>query len=270
MIASGIGLVLLLILGAIIFWVFRLSAPMVTEGENFLNTLGSGSTQAAYAMTSATLRSGQTQEDFARTTKAYGLDGFQSASWSNRKINNDRGILEGTARTKTGGSVPLTIEMILENGIWKVLSIKGPQVGASTGPVIENEPDDISIPALAAPTPDEASRLVLASILAFNDAVQAKSFDAFHAGISTQWQEQITPAKLLEVFQSFISSEIDLTPVKSVSPVFKSPPAMNDDGILLLEGSYPTTPNKVYFKLKYVAQDDKAWKLFGLNINVKE
>lgn len=270
MIAAGVGLVLLLGLGAVIFGVMRLTAPMVAEGDKFLNTLGSGSTGAAYAMASATLRAGQTQEDFARAVQAYGLDSFQSASWSNRKVTNDRGLLEGTASTKTGGSVPLTIEMIREEGTWKVLSIKGPQAGASSGPVIGTDPAETPRPAPVAPAAEEAARLALASMLAFNDALQTKSFGAFHAGISKQWQEQITPAKLLEVFQSFIDANMDLAPVKSVSPVFTTPPAVNDDGILLLEGHYPTTPNKVYFNLKYAAEDGKVWKLFGVKINVKE
>ena len=204
MIAAGVGLVLLLGLGAVIFGVMRLTAPMVAEGDKFLNTLGSGSTGAAYAMASATLRAGQTQEDFARAVQAYGLDSFQSASWSNRKVTNDRGLLEGTASTKTGGSVPLTIEMIREEGTWKVLSIKGPQAGASSGPVIGTDPGETPRPAPVAPAAEEAARLALGSMLAFNDALQTKSFGAFHAGISKQWQEQITPAKLLEVFQSFI------------------------------------------------------------------
>jgi hypothetical protein len=265
-IAAGVGLVLLLVLGAVIYMVFQFTAPMVTAGEKFLNTLGSGTTEAAYGMTSTTMRAGQTQEDFTRAVKAYGLDGFQSASWSNRKISNDRGFLEGTATTKSGGSVPLTIEMIKENGTWKVLSIKGPQTGASTGPIIGEEP---APPALAAPAADEAARLALASLLLFNNAIQTKSFDPFHGGISKLWQEQITPAKLLEIFQPFITAQIDLAVIKPVNPVFTSPPAVNADGVLLLDGHYPTTPNKVYFKLKYVAEN-KLWKLIGVNVNVNE
>jgi hypothetical protein len=266
MIAAGVGLVLLLVLGAVIYMVFQFTAPMVTAGEKFLASLGSGTTESAYAMTSATLRAAQTQQDFARTVKSYGLDSFQSASWSNRNVSNDRGTLEGTATTKSGGAVPLTIEMIKENGTWKVLSIKGPQTGASTGPIIAQES---APPALAAPPADEAARLALASLLLFNEAVQAKSFVTFHAGISKLWQEQITPAKLLEIFQPFITAQIDLAAIKPVNPVFNTPPAVNADGVLLLDGHYPTTPNKVYFKLKYVAEN-KLWMLIGVNVNVND
>jgi hypothetical protein len=264
LIAGGIGFFLLLgLVAAIVFFVFRLSAPMVAEGEKFLNAVGSGSTEVAYGMASATLRSGQTQEDFSRNIKSFGLDGYQSASWSNRNINNDRGVLEGTAHTKSGGSVPLTMEMIKESGTWKVLSIKGPQTGASSGPIIAEES------AQTVPSTEESARLVLTSLLFFNEAIQAKSFDTFHGRISKIWQDQITPAKLLEIFQPFIDAKIDLAGIKPIAPVFKSPPAINSEGVLVLEGQYPTTPNKVYFTLKYVSEN-KAWKLIGVNVNVKE
>ena len=266
MIAAGVGLVLLLILSAIIYFVFQLTAPITTAGEKFLNTLGTGATEAAYNMASASLRASQTQEDFTRAVKAYGLNDYQSASWANRKITNDRGLLEGTATTKTGGAVPLTIEMINEGGTWKVLTIKGPQAGASTGPIINNEPTTTTP---TAPPAAEAGRMALVSMLAFNAAIQSQSFDTFYLGIAKLWQEQITAAKLLDIFQSFIDAKIDLAGVKDVSPIFATAPAINDDGVLLLEGYYPTAPKKVYFKLKYV-NEDQSWKLIGVNVKGDE
>jgi len=265
-IAAIIGFVALLVLAGIGFLAYLgisgLTAPMAAEGEKFLSTLGSGSAEVAYAMTSATFQQGQTEEEFVRTVKGFGLDGFQSASWSNRKIENDRGTLDGTAHCKSGGSVPLTLEMIKEGGTWKVLSIKGPQTGASTGPIIQNE-----TAAPPAPTAAAAAKMAMVSLMAFNEAIQAKSFDKFHAGISDLWQKQITPAKLLEVFQPFINAKIDLADIQPLSPVFKSPPAVDSDGVLVLEGEYPTTPNKVTFRLKYVTED-KTWKLLGVKVNV--
>jgi hypothetical protein len=101
---------------------------------------------------------------------------------------------------------------------WKVLSIKGPQPGASNGPIIAKEDAPQAVP-----SSEEAGRMVLASLLAFNEALQAKSFETFHAGISNLWQEQITPAKLLEVFKPFIDAEINLAPIKPLTPVVQIP-----------------------------------------------
>ena len=251
------------IVGGIIFLVTRLVAPMTDDGEKFLAALASGPIGTAYGMTSAALRSGQTEKDFAAAVKSFGLDGFESASWSNRSIVNDRGVLEGTVRTKAGGSVPLTIEMIKEGDMWKVLSIKGPKTGASSGAIIEKES-----PA-AVPGPEESAQLALAALLSFNEAVQTKSFEKFHGGISRMWREQITPAKLLEVFQPFIDAEIDIAAIQALGPVFKSPPAVNADGLLVLEGHYPTTPKKVYFTLKFI-DEAKMWKVGGVKVDVAD
>lgn len=269
LIASAIGFVLLMVAAAVIFLVFRLTKPVVDEGERFLAALGGGSPAAAYGMASASLRASQSAEDFERTVKAFGLEGYRSANWSNRKIQNDRGTLEGTVVTKAGGSVPLELELIKEGGGWKVLAIRGPQAGAATHPAIDTETTPAAAPPLAAPGPEVAKPLALATLLAFNQAVQSKSFDSFHANISGAWQRQITAAKLLEIFRPFIDAGIDIEPIRDLEPVFASPPALDEDGVLVIEGHYPTTPNKVYFKLKYLAEGG-AWKLLGINVNVNE
>lgn len=261
------GAVIVLGLAGVIYLVLRLTAPMVEEGEKFLGTLGSGSTEVAYGMASPTLRNSQTLDEFTRTVKAYGLDDFESASWSNRSITNDRGTMEGTAVTKSGGSVPLTMEMIKEDGTWRVLSIKGPQAGASTEPIIAEETNSAPKPAL--PGADAAAALVLDSLLSFNDAIQTKSFDTFHAGLATLWKNQTTPVELLEKFQSFIDSGVDISPIKELEPVFHSPPALDEDGFLKLDGHYTTTPKKVHFTLRYDF-GESAWKLVGIHVNVRD
>lgn len=261
------GAVIVLVVAVVIFMVLRLTASMVEDGEKFLDTLGSGSTELAYGMTSATLRTSQSLEDFTRTIKAYGLDGFESASWSSRSISNDRGTLEGTARTKSGGSVPLTIGLIKEDGAWKVLSIKGPQAGASTGPIIAEESGAAAKPAL--PDTTAASSLLVASLLSFNDAIQSKSFDTFHAGLATIWKNQTSPSELLEKFRSFIDSGVDIAPIKELEPIFASPPAFDEDGLLKLEGHYATTPQKVHFTLRYNSEEE-GWKLVGIHVRVRD
>ncbi len=105
------------------------------------------------------------------------------------------------------------------------------------------------------------------SILAFNAAVQAKDFTAFHASVAKLWQDQTTPAKLKEAFQSFIDKEIDVSGVAKLDPVFSAPAKIDSDGVLTLEGHYPAKPSEVQFRLKYVSESD-AWKLIGIKLNV--
>src|SRR4051812_25087310 len=116
------------------------------------------------------------------------------------------------------------------------------------------------------PPEKELATLTRDSILAFDQAIQAKDFTAFHKQISALWQAQVTPSKLKEIFQSFIDQQIDLSIVKGVEPVFSEPAKINEDDVLVLKGAFPTSPTKVDFQLKYL-NEKKAWKLVGIKVN---
>jgi len=117
------------------------------------------------------------------------------------------------------------------------------------------------------PAKKELNTLALDSVVAFDKAVKAKDFTAFHQQISKLWQEQITPQQLKSAFQTFIDQQMDLAGVAQVEPVYEPAPSIDDDGVLTLEGNYPTTPNKVRFRLKYV-NEKPGWKLLGIKLNV--
>jgi hypothetical protein len=125
----------------------------------------------------------------------------------------------------------------------------------------------VSAGAQNVPDEKELKSLTRDSLLSFNQAVQAKDFTAFQKQIAAMWQAQVTPTKLKSIFQTFIDQEIDLTGIKSVDPEFSEPPEIDDRGVLVLKGSYPTTPTKVNFELKYL-NEKKAWKLIGIDVNV--
>ena len=118
------------------------------------------------------------------------------------------------------------------------------------------------------PSERELKALTRDSLLAFNRAVQAQDFTGFHKQISALWREEITPAKLKSIFQTFIEQEIDIAAVAQLEPVFDKPAAIDADGVLILVGRYPTTPTEVEFRLQYV-NEKAAWKLLGIKVEVK-
>ena len=120
----------------------------------------------------------------------------------------------------------------------------------------------------AVPSEKELKTLTHDSLLAFNKAVQAKDFTAFHKQISALWREQITPAKLKSIFQTFIDQEIDLDPIIPLEPVFDEPAKIDDDEVLVLNGHYETRPSVVQFRLKYL-NEESQWKLVGIKVDVK-
>lgn len=151
--------------------------------------------------------------------------------------------------------VTFKLSYLQEGSAWKLMGINVQVIPfvENTGPVPSNR---------------ELKTLALDSLLLFNDAIQKKSFDKFYSEISELWQKEVTAGKLREIFQAFIDKEIDLTPITKVEPVFDGKPAVNDDGLLVIKGSYPTRPSKVIFELKYVYEGE-SWKLAGINVEVK-
>jgi hypothetical protein len=171
------------------------------------------------------------------------------------KIDNNGVLaLSGSYPTKPN-KVIFKLKYLQEKSAWKMVGINVQVLPfvEKTGPV---------------PTEKEAKRLALDSLLAFNKALQTKSFDGFYQKIAQLWQAQTTAAKLKETFQAFLAQDAHISGIADVDPVFDAKPAINNDGFLVLKGSYPTQPSKVFFELKYVYEED-AWELVGINVNLK-
>jgi hypothetical protein len=150
--------------------------------------------------------------------------------------------------------VTFKLTYVQESSAWKLMGINVQAI-----PFVENTGK--------MPSDKELKALALESLLSFNDAIQRQSFKKFHAEISKLWQKEVTPEKLLQIFQTFVDQEVDISSIAKLTPTFAKPPAVNDDGLLVLQGYYPTQPSRVSFELKYVYEED--WKLAGINVQVK-
>jgi hypothetical protein len=129
-----------------------------------------------------------------------------------------------------------------------------------------------AIAARAADIPEKADLISMteSSVLSFGKAVKKKDFSGFYEDIASVWQKQTTAEKLEELFKDFLDKGIDLpAAIKEKEPVFNQPAAINSDGVLMIKGYYPTTPNRVIFQLKYLQEEDE-WKLVGIDVNLKE
>src|SRR3954463_12408614 len=78
------------------------------------------------------------------------------------------------------------------------------------------------------PSAAEIKKLTDQSLLEFNRAVQKADFTEFYKSTAKLWQEQTTPGKLKEIFQSFIDRKFDMEEViKKQAPTFEPAPAMD-------------------------------------------
>lgn len=101
--------------------VMFLTRPVVEAGETFLGLIAQEKFSEAYASMATSSKSGLSEEQF----KTYAIDckvnQYASASWRNRKLENDRGYLKGRFTTKSGESYPIDVFLIKEGDVWKVL-----------------------------------------------------------------------------------------------------------------------------------------------------
>jgi hypothetical protein len=163
-------------------------------------------------------------------------------------------VLKGHYPTRPN-KVTFKLTYAYESSAWKLMGIDVQVI-----PFVEN--------AGKVPTNKELKKLTLDSLLLFNGAIQTESFEDFYNHTAKIWQKEVTPEKLLEVFQSFIDGKLDIAPIAKLEAAFDGKPAVNEDGFLVIKGSYPTQPNQVFFELKYVSEDE-SWKLVAINVQVK-
>ena len=119
------------------------------------------------------------------------------------------------------------------------------------------------------PTEPELKTLVNETMLDFALAIKAKDFTGFYQKIAKRWQRQVTREQLLDAFQVFTDQDLDLTGLSAFEPIFSKDPMINRDGLLILEGYYPSQPSIAYFTMKYLAEQGD-WKLFGITVNLKQ
>jgi hypothetical protein len=121
----------------------------------------------------------------------------------------------------------------------------------------------------ALPSDAELRRLTTDTLLAFDQALQAQDFTAFHASIAELWKRQTTPEQFAEAFQAFLVKKVAIGGVKDIAPVFAAPPVINEQGFLVVSGYMPTVPLLVQFTLKYT-YEHPMWKLISIRINIQD
>jgi hypothetical protein len=121
------------------------------------------------------------------------------------------------------------------------------------------------------PDAAEQERLVKTTLSDFNEGVQSKDFTKFHGTISKIWAEQMGPDKLATAFKPLTDQNdkgTNIAPaLENMKPVMEPAATIDDNGLLVLKGYYPTKPSRANFELKYIIEDD-AWKSAGVNLKL--
>lgn len=129
-IAIGIGSVVALA-GVAVAAVFMLTAGVASAADELLAQVGQGRYEEAHRSTAPQFQAQTKLEAFRAAMQRFGLDKFQSASWNSREITNGVAKLEGTIKTRDGGSVVATITLVKVGDAWKVYHMQLRPAGAT-------------------------------------------------------------------------------------------------------------------------------------------
>lgn len=119
-----------------------------------------------------------------------------------------------------------------------------------------------------APSDDQVVALADTSMRIFMASVRERSMQGLWDHISLRFREKFSVTQLDDVFKEFYGLKITGDPLAGKSPIFTGGPAINDDGNLVVDGYYATTPWRVSFHLAF-AMEGRAWKLVGINVSAK-
>jgi len=116
------------------------------------------------------------------------------------------------------------------------------------------------------PPPEAMIILIRSSIVALSQANVTNNYTVLNALGSREFRASNSPVQLANVFQSFRTNKIDLSPIVYVNPQLTVPPTLVNRRLRLV-GNFPTKPMQVNFDLTF-EPDDGLWKLFGLGVNL--
>lgn len=252
-IVLGVVLVFVIAVASIFF----LTSGMTDTADAFFNAIKQKDLSKARSYLAEDFKASTDESALKSFLTKGAILNFKEASWSNRQISGGRGELNGSITTETGGVVPLKMIFVKENDAWKIYAIQKPTAGLQTE---ESSP--------TVPTKSEQMTLVTQSMHDFLDSVSKKDMAHFRSTLSGLWQKEVTTAQLNEAFKSVIDSDANWSVLESVQPVISSDAKVNENGVLLLVGYYPTNPSQIHFEHKYI-YEGVAWKLVGFNFQAK-
>jgi hypothetical protein len=140
--------------------------------------------------------------------------------------------------------------------IVRVLVVTALMLAASVAQAQNKVPSERALEALAKTT-----------LLTFNDANVTGNYEVFHAKLSKPFREQFPIERLARTFREFNTKNLDFDIIAALKPAYDPPPRVDDEGRLLVKGSFPTEPLWVYFDLDFIPSDGE-WKLIRINVKV--
>lgn len=259
--------IVLVFIVVIVLIALQATKGLAKSANEFFTLIKEGKVDQAYNLTAKEFQASTSLEVFTQFLEMTTLKDFSKARWTTRSINNNLGKLIGSIHTREGGTVPVEIDLVKEEGKWKIISLTRKAVGLT-----EKEPAEAVTPSPAAgkeiPSEEGLTSVINETISLLGAGINKNDFGDFYGHISKLWQSQTDEPSLKMAFREFIEKKIDLTIVQGQAPVLSEAPYIDQDGVLRLKGYYPTQPYMVQFDLGYLYEHPN-WKLISISVSTK-
>ncbi len=241
--------------------IFTLTSGAAGTADSFFFHLEAEATDEAWSLLSQEFQETTNKDDLRKTLASRGLTEVTDTTWNSRSITPGRAKVSGTATTRSGNTVPVTVDLVKNDDHWRIQYIGFDSPGIST---------KVRGTALTPPGEAEQIALVKESLTVFGESVNGKDFTPFVDHISDTWKNDgVTVEQLNQAFSSFIDQEINILPVlDSLAPAFDNEVVVADNGVMSITGVYPSTPSKLKFELDYI-KEGTAWKVVRTALNIE-
>ncbi len=247
------------LIGIVLLLAFYFTSGVAKIADDFFAVVTKKDYDSAYAMLSEEFKKNADQKQLVAFLEQNNLTSIADTTWNSREVSNNRGKVQGSVSTTTGGSVPLTISFIKNNGEWKIYSISKSASGLQGQVVTKQE----------MPSNEELIKLTQKTNAIFAEAVAKNDMNVFYQHISQFWKKQITPEKLEEIFKGFYQFGEKLSIINQHIPSFVQKPTIDADGVLHVSGNYPQLlPKKVTFTHKFI-KEGMQWEVIGFKMNIE-
>lgn len=249
---------------AIVAFVFQLTSGLVESADNFFTAVKQKDMTTARTYLAEDFKKSTDENALNQFLSNSALINFKQANWANREINNGRGTLEGEITTETGGVVPIKIAFVKENEEWKIYTIEKKAAGIQTSDEKTDSPKAIT----SNDIPDNATQIAMVkqAMHDFLVSVKAKDMTHFRTTLSQLWQEQYSVEQLNQAYKPITDNNANWSVIENFTPTVSA--EKNEEGILILTGSYSTKPSRVDFEQGYMYENG-AWKLLSFSIEAK-
>lgn len=162
------------------------------------------------------------------------------------------GVLTLQGTFSSTPKVKFRCRYVFQRGVWKSLGVNVEKEAAGKGTAVS-------------PSDGEAQRLVFETMKEFSASALSGNFTLLHAKGSEPLRAQVTPEKLREAFAGFVDQKISVVAQMTSQTAEFEPFTIDDDGVLLIKGTYPGREGPIKFTLKYLFENGE-WRWLALNV----